>query len=125
MKDICDGHSITLTYPEQRIVSSAIVGGIIPIALGVALNIKRRGGSETVWAFIGDMTARTGVSIECHQYAMGHDLPMRIIVEDNCKSVGTVTPEAWGMKESKVNKFELYQYKLPHPHSGAGKWVEF
>src|SRR4051812_28417604 len=43
-KEILENRSISLCFPKQRIVSSAIVGGIVPIALGVAMGIKRRGG---------------------------------------------------------------------------------
>ena len=40
--EIMAGRSITLCFPAQRVLSSAIVTGILPIALGVALGIKRR-----------------------------------------------------------------------------------
>ena len=39
-KEILDGKSISLCFPEYKIYSSAIVGGVIPIATGVALNNK-------------------------------------------------------------------------------------
>ena len=67
--EIIAGHSITLCFPEHRIFSSAIVTGILPIATGVALGIKRRGGHEKVWCFIGEMTAETGLAYECIKYA--------------------------------------------------------
>jgi pyruvate dehydrogenase E1 component alpha subunit len=38
---ILAGRSITLTFPEHNFISSAIVGGILPIAVGIALGIKR------------------------------------------------------------------------------------
>src|ERR1039457_2559586 len=38
--EIMAGHSIVLCFPHYRVVSSAIVGGIIPIAVGAALGIK-------------------------------------------------------------------------------------
>ena len=41
--EILAGRSISLCFPEYRVVSSAIVGGILPIAVGMALGIKRRG----------------------------------------------------------------------------------
>src|SRR3990167_8699783 len=55
-EEIVAGRSISLCFPEQRIVSSAIVGGIVPIAVGVAMSIKRSGGKNRVHCFIGDMT---------------------------------------------------------------------
>src|ERR1035437_9700219 len=51
--EILAGRSIALCFPDYHIVSSGIVGGIIPIALGVALGIKRSGGSNQVQLFLG------------------------------------------------------------------------
>ena len=38
---ILEGKSISLNFPEYNIFSSAIVTGILPIAVGVGLSIKR------------------------------------------------------------------------------------
>lgn len=38
---ILAGRSITLTFPHHNFISSAIVGGILPIAVGIALGLKR------------------------------------------------------------------------------------
>lgn len=121
--DILAGKSITLNYPEQRVLSSAIVGGICPIALGVAWAAKRRGLDERVHCFIGDMTARSGVVAECTQYAAWHALPLCFVIENNGVSVCTPTNDAWG-KEAEPNVYS-YDYTLSWPHSGAGKRVEF
>lgn len=122
--DILAGRSITLCYPEYRILSSAIVGGILPIATGVALAMKRKYVSHKVWAFVGDMTAQTGIFHECLKYAMGHDLLIHFIIEDNNRSVCTETGEVWG-KENTMGLQMKFEYVLPWPHSGAGKHVEF
>ena len=146
--DIMAGRSITLTYPEHRIISSAIVGGIIPIAVGVAWSIKYRyerakdanieglvelvdalegKGNEHVWVFVGDMTAKTGIFWECLQYANGHSLPIVFVTERNGLSVCTDTKSVWG--DGSFNKYRVsemdYEYKLPWPHAGAGKRVQF
>ena len=60
MEDIVKGKSITLCYPEFNIYSSAIVTGSIPIATGVALDIKRKNRTNHVWCFVGDMASETG-----------------------------------------------------------------
>ena len=39
---IMAGRSIALCFPEHRVISSAIVAGIAPIAVGLAMGIKRR-----------------------------------------------------------------------------------
>lgn len=122
--DIRAGRSISLCYPEHRIVSSAIVAGVIPIALGIAWSIKRAGGAERVWCFLGDMTSTTGTFDECLRYAEGHALPIRFVIEDNGKSVCTDTKEVWGSHRS-ANLVHIYRYDLPFPHAGAGQRVQF
>lgn len=126
LKDaILDGRSIGLCFPKQRVICSAIVGGIMPIALGLAWAIKREGGNNRVWCFIGDMTAHTGIAHEVARYAWAHDLPLEIICEDNGLSVGTVTEDAWGVCEELEHPFKTYFYRLEVPHVGTGKWVSF
>lgn len=124
---IFQGRSITLCFPEYRVISSAIVGGVLPLAVGLALGIKRRGGSELVWCFAGDMTFRTGMFDECVRYASGHSLPIRFVVEDNGLSVCTPTEKVWGIDpDTWVSSYiQAYRYKLPWPHAGAGKRVQF
>lgn len=126
--DILLGKSITLNYPAHRIFSSAIVGGALPIALGVAAAIKRRGGGEKVWAFCGDMASLSGIFHECLRYAWGNGLPIYFVIESNGLSVCTDTLKAWGPGaegDRPDSRVWAYGYKLPWPHSGAGKRVEF
>src|ERR1041385_1716525 len=70
--EIIAGRSISLCFPEHRIVSSAIVGGIVPIAVGAALAIKRNGGKNRVHCFMGEMTAESGIAHECVKYSRNH-----------------------------------------------------
>lgn len=129
-RDIMAGRSITLNYPDQRIVSSAIVGGTLPIALGVAWSIRHKAlagdpQGDMVWVFVGDMAASTGAFNECMRYAEGHDLPIRFIIEDNGLSVCTNTRSAWGGHTVQPAPVTRYRYTLPWPHSGAGKRINF
>lgn len=127
-KDICDGKSITLVYPEHKIYTSAIVGGIVPIALGAALAVMRKGLDEHVYLFMGEMTSETGAAHESHKYAVANDLPITFIVEDNEKSVCTDTMATWGLKSPTLAgkpKVIYYKYSLPWPHAGAGVRVQF
>lgn len=130
MSEIMAGHSISLCFPEYRVYSSAIVGGTLPIAVGVALGIKRRQGAERVWCFIGDMTAEMGMASTSIKYALGHDLPITFVVEDNSVSVMTDTKEVWGRSESsfahkRPPNVRYFTYQSKYPHAGAGKRVEF
>lgn len=129
-RDILAGRSISLCYPKEQIFSSAIVGGSISIATGIALSISKKGGSNRVHCFVGDMTAETGIAHECIKYSENFDLPIRFIVEDNRKSVCTDTYEAWGMSASSYSEYDgskvvYYQYETRYPHAGAGERVQF
>jgi TPP-dependent pyruvate/acetoin dehydrogenase alpha subunit len=126
---ILAGRSISLCFPQSRILSSAIVGGIAPIATGLAWSIKKRGGLEWVYVFLGDMTADTGIVCESIRYASGHQLPIMFVIEDNGKSVCTDTAQAWGIPRpkhwAKTTRETGYNYKLTWPHVGTGTWVRF
>lgn len=123
-EQIIQGNSICLNNADHRFFSSAIMGGIIPIALGVALALKMKHSPQKVWAFIGDMAAEMGVYHEAVRYAEGHDLPIVFVIEDNGYSIETPTQEVWGKKNVK-NKVMSYKYPRKYPHHGIGKWVTF
>jgi len=103
----------------------------LPISVGVALDIKRSGGKNKVYCFMGDMTSETGVAHESIKFARNHKLPIHFIVEDNGKSVCTDTRKTWGTDtltyEGKSDDYvTYYKYALDkYPHAGAGKRVQF
>jgi pyruvate dehydrogenase E1 component alpha subunit len=123
--EILEGRSITIVNKEEKFYSSAIVGGILPIAVGTAMSNKRKGIDETVWCFIGDMTFETGTFMENYKYAKNFDLPIRFVVEDNGVSTNTPTIETWNKKSEIPNDVIWYQYNKEWPHYGTGKWVIF
>lgn len=146
---ILEGESMAMNFPEQNFYTSAIVGGIAPIATGVAHILK--GTTRRVWCFLGDMAFRTGIAHESIMYAIGHDLPITFVIEDNEKSVGTPTEYTWGNistkqlfrsycdlltwgKDHMVTEYGVtcgnvslmyYDYQLDYAHSGTGTWVDF
>ncbi|MDC1078963.1 thiamine pyrophosphate-dependent enzyme [Candidatus Pelagibacter sp.] len=129
-KDIMKGKSISLCFPKYKIYSSAIVGGILPIALGVAFAAKLKRSNEKVYCFIGDMTSETGMMNECYKFAVNHKLPIHFIIEDNNISVCTDTRKTWKMKKLSYEKIKskyitFYKYKNKYPHAGAGTRVQF
>jgi TPP-dependent pyruvate/acetoin dehydrogenase alpha subunit len=125
--EILAGRSITLQFPKHRILTSAIVAGHLPIAVGVALQIKRAGGSNRVWAFLGDMAEQSGLFHECASYASGHELPIKFVVEDNGISVCTPTRDraVRGFMPIKETVTKRYHYDLPYPHAGGNKRTNF
>ena len=127
---ILDGRSISLCFPEYRLFSSAIVGGTLPMAVGVAVDIKRESRPEHVWCFIGDMTAEMGMAHTAIKYSLGHGLPITFVVEDNGVSVCTDSAATWGLEHSSFQRdrpanVRYFQYESRYPHAGAGQRVEF
>jgi len=129
-KEILNGKSISLCFPKYKIYSSAIVGGTLPIAVGMALSYKNKKKKNKVYCFIGDMTSETGIAHECIKYSINKKLPIKFIIEDNEKSVCTDTRKVWSQKKLSFEKYSskyvyYYKYHLKFPHSGAGKRVQF
>ena len=125
MDDIVDGRSMATSSNVHKFYSSAIVGGIIPIALGTAMAIKRKGLDRKVWFFIGDMTIETGVFYESYKYARNFELPIEFVIEDNNLSVHTPTDAAWKIKQEIPKDIAYYRYTMGYPHHGTGAWVNF
>jgi TPP-dependent pyruvate/acetoin dehydrogenase alpha subunit len=128
--EIVAGRSISLCFSDYRIISSAIVTGVLPIAVGIGMAIKRRQGTERVHCFVGEMTSETGTAHECIKYVQNHGLPVRFIVEDNGKSVCTDTRQTWNQPVLTYERTSLphvayYRYESKYPHAGAGVRVQF
>ena len=123
--EILAGRSITIVNKEDKFYSSAIVGGTIPIAVGVAMALKNEGSEDRVWCFIGDMAFETGGFMENYKYAKNFDLPITFVVEDNGVSTNTPTIETWGTKSEVPSDVIWYEYNKVWPHYGTGKWVIF
>jgi pyruvate dehydrogenase E1 component alpha subunit len=128
---ILNGRSISLCFKEYRVFCSGIVTGALPIAVGIALDIKRKGEQNKVYCFMGDMTSETGMAHECIKYARNHKLPIHFIVEDNGKSVCTDTRATWNQEKLTYEDISdeyvtYYRYTLDkYPHAGAGTRVQF
>jgi pyruvate dehydrogenase E1 component alpha subunit len=122
---IKQGKSITLCDTDGKFYSSAIVGGTLPIALGVASALKKDGSDEKVWVFVGDMSFESGIFYEVHKYARNFDLPLYFVVEDNGVSTYTPTEATWNTKRDIPSDVIHYNYESKFPHYGTGKWIAF
>ena len=137
---IMAGDSMAMNFPDYNFYTSAIVGGICPIAVGVAAGLQMKSSDQRVWCFIGDMALRTGIAHESIMYSIGHDLPISFVVADNGKSVCTPTQKVWGsvsttslvdyytsLADYTDNGFAIlyYEYESKFSHSGVGQFVSF
>ena len=117
---ILEGKSISLNFPDYNIFSSAIVTGILPIAVGIGLSIKRDKKDDWVYCFVGDMTSETGSFNECYKYVVNHDLPVKFLIEDNDKSVCTDTKKIWNTVQ--LTYEGLYNKHLYYYNKVASRW---
>ena len=122
---IVEGRSMGINSLEDKFYSSSIVGGSLPIALGVAQSIKLKKQKHKVWCFIGDMTFETGTFHECYKYSRNFDLPIEFVVEDNNMSTNSPTDLTWNKKSKIPHDVHYYEYERNFPHHGTGNWVLF
>ena len=113
-RQIIAGRSMFVSSVEHRFLSSAIMGGMLPIACGLAY------AGERVWCFVGDMAASIGAFHDAVNFADGYDLDIRFVVEDNGLSTNTPTMKAWGTnrKPFTVPKplVHRFKYERTYPH---------
>jgi TPP-dependent pyruvate/acetoin dehydrogenase alpha subunit len=128
---ILDGKSISLCFPEYKVLCSGIVGSLMGTATGVAWALKNQGKPGRAFLFCGEMSSETGIFFEAVKYAYNFDLPVKFIVCDNGLSVMTKTRDVWGSEDPwfKATKYEskiiYFQYVNGYPHSGLGKLIKF
>lgn len=67
--------------------STAIVGGSIPVGVGLALSAKLNGSSQVSCVFLGDGAIEEGVFYESANFAVVKKLPVIFICENNFYSV--------------------------------------
>lgn len=131
------GRSMHINSREHKFMTSSIVGGCPPIALGVASELKRQGSQDKVWCFVGDMASSVGSFKDCWEYARNFDLPVSYIIEDNNLSTNSPTNIVWGMGYKPENDIRyldvwnnggVYRYcyeRLCAHINVLGKWVIF
>lgn len=128
---ILDGKSISLCFPEYKILCSGIVGSLMGVATGAAWSLKHQRKTGRVFLFCGEMSAETGIFHEAVKYAHHFDLPATFVVCDNGVSVMTDTRAVWGSPDPwfKGTRYEqhiiYFTYENGYPHSGLGKKIAF
>ena len=112
-RQILEGRSMFVSSREHRFMSSAIMGGMLPIACGLAFE------GAKVWVFVGDMCASTGAFHDAVKFAHGHGLDVNFVVEDNGLSTNTPTEAAWSHGSFNKAMVTRYTYERKWPHYQA------
>lgn len=124
-------NSMHIIDVKRRFISTAIVGGNVGPAVGVAKAIKIAGSLEHVHCFVGDGATDQGWFWEAYRYANFFDLPITFIIEDNNRSVESNKAARWGHPfrfdfiNSQSHKIYYYQYTPTYPHCGDGRAIEW
>lgn len=93
--------------------STAIIGGILPVASGMAHSLKLNKEKNIVVAFIGDAVIEEGVFFETLNMAALLKLPLLIVIEDNDLSCYTTKSQRQAYKNyEKISElFGLFYQK--------------
>jgi TPP-dependent pyruvate/acetoin dehydrogenase alpha subunit len=106
--------------------ASAIVGGLIGVAAGVAFAVKLDGGSAVAVCCVGDAASEQGVFWETLNFAALNSLPLIFVCENNGKSVDAQLWERQtGSLTNKVKSFEVAVFEtveecFKHTREGNG-----
>ncbi len=86
----CRGKGGSMHLVDDRVGfvgSTAIVGGTVPIGVGLGYGIKLRKTKQVSGIFLGDAVAETGVFSEAINFAVLKQLPVLFLCENNLYSV--------------------------------------
>mgnify|MGYP001067268373 CR=1 FL=1 len=80
---VCGGRGGSQHLHWQNFYANGVLGGTVPIAVGMALAAREADRGEVVFAFMGDGTLGEGVVYESLNMASLWSLPVLFIVENN------------------------------------------
>lgn len=117
-----DMGSMHIINPRLKFYSSAIVGGNVAIATGVAKALKMEKSKDKVFCFIGDGATDQGWFAEAVKYSITQELPILFVLEDNDRSVGTSKDERWGGRfGSQVPQVMRIWHTPKYAHAGPNR----
>lgn len=94
------GGSMHLTDPENGFLGGdGIVGGPVPIALGVGFALKYRGGGHVCVVYFGDGAMNQGGVHESMNMVGLYKLPVLYILENNQYAMGTSVERSTGQRD--------------------------
>lgn len=95
----------------QNFYTNGITGGMIPIAVGLALSIKIKKENSLVVAFLGDGAMNEGYVMEALNLAGVYQVPILFVLENNEYAMSTKTADfTSGKFENRIKGFDL-KYK--------------
>jgi TPP-dependent pyruvate/acetoin dehydrogenase alpha subunit len=123
---VCGGRGGSQHLHWRNFYANGVLGGTIPIAVGMALAQRESGGGGIVFAFMGDGTLGEGVVYESLNMAALWSLPVLFVVENNRYAQSTpIKLNMAGTIEGRFKAFgidvlELDTTDVQQIHSAAG-----
>jgi acetoin:2,6-dichlorophenolindophenol oxidoreductase subunit alpha len=97
----------------DRFISTGVQGASVPVAVGMALHLKRTGQDRMAIAYIGDGTWGEGVVYEALNLAALWQVPLLVVVENN--GIAQTTPtraQLAGSIEARVRAFGVDYHRI-------------
>ena len=88
---VCGGRGGSQHIQWRDFYANGILGGTVPMAVGMAATEKLKGGDRTVFSFMGDGTLGEGVVYESLNIAALGEFPILFVVENNRYAQSTPT----------------------------------
>ncbi|HCS40226.1 MAG TPA: pyruvate dehydrogenase [Anaerolineaceae bacterium] len=103
---ICGGRGGSQHIHYKNLYSNGVQGGIVPIAVGMALAEKQKKSEAAVVVFIGDGTLGEGVIYEAFNMASLWSAPLLIVVENN--HIAQTTPTDFALAGDIRMRFQAF-----------------
>ena len=103
---ICAGRGGSQHIHWRNLYSNGVQGGIVPIAVGMALAEKHKGKDTSVTVFIGDCTFGEGAIYEGFNMASLWQVPLLVVVENN--HIAQTTPSSLAIAGDLAARFESF-----------------
>ena len=103
---VCGGRGGSQHIHFKNLYSNGVQGGIVPIAVGMALAEKQKKSDAAVTVFIGDGTLGEGVIYEAFNMASLWSAPILIVVENN--HIAQTTPTEFALAGDMRMRFQAF-----------------
>jgi acetoin:2,6-dichlorophenolindophenol oxidoreductase subunit alpha len=109
---VCGGRGGSQHLHWHNFYSSGVLGGIVPIATGMALAEKYKGSGAIAVAFLGDGTLGQGVVYEAFNMASLWKAPILFVLENN--HIAQTTPIQFSMAGDICARFTAFDIPSHH-----------
>lgn len=109
---ICAGRGGSQHIQWRNFYANGILGGTVPLAVGMALAVKKQSQGSVVFSFMGDGTLGEGVVYESLNMASLWELPVFFVLENN--RYAQSTPIKLHLAGEIAKRFEAFGIRTVH-----------